>query len=219
MRHGGVKQITSVGGAPIRILVVGGGCAGMSAACASSASQSPTPAGKDAEITVVAPAAVHDLPARSSPRRRPARSPPRHVVVPLRRVLHECRVLIGEVDHDRPRHAQRRGPRPRHGERRPERDPLRRSRPRPRLGLPHRSRPGPRRARHRLQDRRGGHRPAQPRPRADRHRLLHPRPRVRDAALTFVFVGGGYAGVEALGELEDMARYAARYYHNVGPRT
>lgn len=40
-------------------------------------------------------------------------------------------------------------------------------------------------------------------------------PAVRDAALTFVFVGGGYAGVEALGELEDMARYAARYYHNV----
>ncbi|MEV4437177.1 NAD(P)/FAD-dependent oxidoreductase [Streptomyces sp. NPDC049585] len=42
-------------------------------------------------------------------------------------------------------------------------------------------------------------------------------PQVRDAALTFVFVGGGYAGVEALGELEDMARYAARYYHNLEP--
>ncbi len=40
---------------------------------------------------------------------------------------------------------------------------------------------------------------------------------VRDAALTFVFVGGGFAGVEALGELEDMARYATRYYHNVLP--
>ncbi|UQA94572.1 NAD(P)/FAD-dependent oxidoreductase [Streptomyces halobius] len=42
-------------------------------------------------------------------------------------------------------------------------------------------------------------------------------PAVRDAALTFVFVGGGYAGVEALAELEDMARYASRYYHNVKP--
>jgi NADH dehydrogenase len=42
-------------------------------------------------------------------------------------------------------------------------------------------------------------------------------PGIRDAALTFVFVGGGYAGVEALGELEDMARYATRYYHNVEP--
>lgn len=40
-------------------------------------------------------------------------------------------------------------------------------------------------------------------------------PAIRDAALTFVFVGGGYAGVEALAELEDMARYASRYYHNV----
>ncbi|WP_129308236.1 NAD(P)/FAD-dependent oxidoreductase [Streptomyces sp. L2] len=42
-------------------------------------------------------------------------------------------------------------------------------------------------------------------------------PAIRDAALTFVFVGGGYAGVEALGELEDMARYTARYYHNLRP--
>ncbi|MER5184382.1 NAD(P)/FAD-dependent oxidoreductase [Streptomyces sp. NPDC002896] len=42
-------------------------------------------------------------------------------------------------------------------------------------------------------------------------------PAIRDAALTFVFVGGGYAGVEALAELEDMARYTARYYHNVKP--
>ncbi|MFF1381668.1 NAD(P)/FAD-dependent oxidoreductase [Streptomyces sp. NPDC058308] len=40
-------------------------------------------------------------------------------------------------------------------------------------------------------------------------------PAIRDAALTYVFVGGGYAGVEALGELEDMARYATRYYHNI----
>ncbi|WUV81587.1 NAD(P)/FAD-dependent oxidoreductase [Streptomyces sp. NBC_01476] len=38
---------------------------------------------------------------------------------------------------------------------------------------------------------------------------------LREAALTFVFVGGGYAGVEALAELENMARYAVRYYHNV----
>ncbi|MFH8580667.1 NAD(P)/FAD-dependent oxidoreductase [Streptomyces zaomyceticus] len=42
-------------------------------------------------------------------------------------------------------------------------------------------------------------------------------PAIRDAALTFVFVGGGYAGVEALAELEDMARYTARYYHNLKP--
>lgn len=39
----------------------------------------------------------------------------------------------------------------------------------------------------------------------------------RERALTFVFVGGGYAGVEALGELEDMARDACRYYRGVRP--
>ena len=39
----------------------------------------------------------------------------------------------------------------------------------------------------------------------------------RRRALTFVFVGGGYAGIEAFAELEDMARYATRYYENVTP--
>src|SRR5947208_3206762 len=37
-------------------------------------------------------------------------------------------------------------------------------------------------------------------------------PATRKAALTFVFVGAGYAGIEALAELEDMARWALRYY-------
>ncbi|NUS00356.1 MAG: FAD-dependent oxidoreductase, partial [Kribbellaceae bacterium] len=44
-----------------------------------------------------------------------------------------------------------------------------------------------------------------------------PDPALRKSALTFVFVGGGYAGVEAFAELEDMARYATRYYDNVTP--
>ncbi|NYI06037.1 NAD(P)/FAD-dependent oxidoreductase [Allostreptomyces psammosilenae] len=38
---------------------------------------------------------------------------------------------------------------------------------------------------------------------------------VRRKALTFVFVGGGFAGVEAIAEIEDMARDAAKYYRNV----
>ena len=42
-------------------------------------------------------------------------------------------------------------------------------------------------------------------------------PERRRAALTFVFVGGGYAGVEALGELEDLARDALQAYPNVSP--
>ena len=40
-------------------------------------------------------------------------------------------------------------------------------------------------------------------------------PARRRAALTFVFVGGGYAGVEALGELEDLARDALASYPDV----
>ncbi|SDX96007.1 NADH dehydrogenase [Geodermatophilus africanus] len=38
-------------------------------------------------------------------------------------------------------------------------------------------------------------------------------PGVRRRALTFTFVGGGYAGVEAFAELEDMARYAITHYY------
>ncbi|MFD8556819.1 NAD(P)/FAD-dependent oxidoreductase [Streptosporangium canum] len=40
---------------------------------------------------------------------------------------------------------------------------------------------------------------------------------VRAKALSFVFVGAGYAGVEALAELEDMARDVCRYYPTVDP--
>jgi NADH:ubiquinone reductase (H+-translocating) len=41
---------------------------------------------------------------------------------------------------------------------------------------------------------------------------------IRRRNLSFVFVGGGYAGIEALGELEDMARYATRYYRTIEPK-
>ena len=40
-------------------------------------------------------------------------------------------------------------------------------------------------------------------------------PDVRRQALTFVFVGGGFAGVEALAEVEDMTRDAVRYYPSI----
>jgi NADH dehydrogenase len=36
--------------------------------------------------------------------------------------------------------------------------------------------------------------------------------KLRRRALTFVFIGAGYAGIEALAELEDMARDALRFY-------
>ncbi|MEU9831428.1 FAD-dependent oxidoreductase [Streptosporangium sp. NPDC048047] len=38
---------------------------------------------------------------------------------------------------------------------------------------------------------------------------------LRRRALTFVVVGGGFAGVEALAELEDMSLDAVRYYRNI----
>ncbi|WP_344880638.1 NAD(P)/FAD-dependent oxidoreductase [Nonomuraea antimicrobica] len=40
-------------------------------------------------------------------------------------------------------------------------------------------------------------------------------PEVRRRALTFVVVGAGFAGVEALAELEDMAKHSTRYYRNI----
>ncbi|MDN5857764.1 MAG: NAD(P)/FAD-dependent oxidoreductase [Pseudonocardia sp.] len=40
-------------------------------------------------------------------------------------------------------------------------------------------------------------------------------PQLRRRLLTFMVVGGGYAGVEALAELQDMAVYATRYYENI----
>jgi len=40
-------------------------------------------------------------------------------------------------------------------------------------------------------------------------------PALRRRLLTFVVIGGGYAGVEALAELADMARYASKYYRTI----
>jgi NADH dehydrogenase len=42
--------------------------------------------------------------------------------------------------------------------------------------------------------------------------------RIRRRALSFLFIGGGYAGIEAIAELEDMARSAMRFYPELTPR-
>ncbi|WP_197318660.1 NAD(P)/FAD-dependent oxidoreductase [Saccharomonospora sp. NB11] len=42
-------------------------------------------------------------------------------------------------------------------------------------------------------------------------------PELRKRLLTFTVVGGGFAGIEALAELEDMTRDACRYYENIEP--
>jgi NADH dehydrogenase len=44
-----------------------------------------------------------------------------------------------------------------------------------------------------------------------------PDPDVRRASLTFVFVGGGYAGIEALAEMEDVVRDGLAYYPELDP--
>lgn len=41
-------------------------------------------------------------------------------------------------------------------------------------------------------------------------------PELRKRLLTFTFVGGGFAGIEAMGEVESMARDAVKYYKNDG---
>ena len=42
-------------------------------------------------------------------------------------------------------------------------------------------------------------------------------PEERRRMLTFVFVGGGFAGIEAIGEVEDMARAATKEYDSLTP--
>ena len=41
---------------------------------------------------------------------------------------------------------------------------------------------------------------------------------IRTRALTFCVIGGGYAGIECLAELEDMARDATKFYPSLTPR-
>ncbi|RJQ71615.1 NAD(P)/FAD-dependent oxidoreductase [Pseudonocardiaceae bacterium YIM PH 21723] len=40
---------------------------------------------------------------------------------------------------------------------------------------------------------------------------------LRRRLLTFTVIGGGFSGIEALAELEDMTRFATRYYTNLAP--
>ncbi|WP_093852271.1 NAD(P)/FAD-dependent oxidoreductase [Streptomyces pini] len=145
---------------------------------------------------------------------------PRHVVVPLRRVLPHCRIVIGEaksVDHAR-RTATVETLATEHAGTGPVEVPYDELVLAP--GSVSRALPVPGLADHGI-----GFKTVEEAIGLRNHVLEQldiasstRDPAVRDAALTFVFVGGGYAGVEALAELEDMARYACRYYHNIRPR-
>ncbi|MFC8081996.1 NAD(P)/FAD-dependent oxidoreductase [Streptomyces sp. NPDC057340] len=201
-----------------RILVVGGGYVGMYTALRLQRNLKGELRRGEAEITVVTPDAYMTY-QPFLPEAAAGSISPRHVVVPLRRVLGQCDVVVGEVraiDHTT-RTATLTTlatDEERTGARRLTYDELVLA-----PGSVSRTLPVPGLADHGV-----GFKTVEEAIGLRNHVLEQMDiasstrdPALRDAALTFVFVGGGYAGVEALGELEDMARYAARYYHNVAP--
>ncbi|MFJ8039958.1 NAD(P)/FAD-dependent oxidoreductase [Kitasatospora sp. NPDC096147] len=209
--------LTPERGGPIRILIVGGGCAGTATALRLQQLLKAELRDGRTEITLVEPRPyltyqplLAEVAAGSVD--------PRHVVVPLRRLLPECRVLTARVV------------RIEHAERRVTLTPVDRDGAVELTELPYdvlvvapgsvsRTAPVPGLAEHGLGFATVGEAVAL------RNHVLEQLdlasttrdPELRQAALTFVFVGAGYAGVGALAELEDMARYAAKGYHNLQP--
>ncbi|MFC3347639.1 NAD(P)/FAD-dependent oxidoreductase [Streptomyces echinoruber] len=199
-----------------RILVVGGGYVGMYTALRLQQRMRQELRRGELEITVVTPDPYMTY-QPFLPEAAAGNISPRHVVVPLRRVLRQCRILIGEVrtiDH-----AARTATVTTLATRE-------KGAPDERItydelvlapGSVSRTLPIPGLADHGI-----GFKTVEEAIGLRNHVLEQldiasstRDPAVRDAALTFVFVGGGYAGVEALAELEDMASYAVRHYHNV----
>lgn len=223
MRHGMVMGPDSRGALPgtrpsVRILVVGGGYVGMYTALRLQRKLRQRLRNGEAEIVVVTPEPYMTY-QPFLPEAAAGSISPRHVVVPLRRVLKHCKIVIGEAE--RVDHAKRTatvttlatgedgtGA----------------------LEIPYdeivlapgsvsRTLPVPGLAEFGI-----GFKTVEEAIGLRNHVIEQMDiasatrdPAVRDAALTFVFVGGGYAGVEALAELEDMARYTSRYYHNIKP--
>jgi NADH dehydrogenase len=201
-------------GSTPRILIVGGGYVGMYAALRL---QRKLKRG-EAEIVVVEPQPYMTY-QPFLPEAAAGSISPRHVVVPLRRVLHRCRIVVGEaraLDHARrlatvtTLASEEEG----NGALEIAYDQLVLA-----PGSISRTLPVPGLAEHGI-----GFTTVEEAIGLRNHVLEQldiasstRDAEVREAALTFVFVGGGYAGVEALGELENMARYALRYYHNVRP--
>ncbi|MEU6193719.1 NAD(P)/FAD-dependent oxidoreductase [Streptomyces sp. NPDC047061] len=201
-----------------RILVVGGGYVGMYTALRLQRRLKRELRQGEVDITVVAPDPYMTY-QPFLPEAAAGSISPRHVVVPLRRVLDRCHVVIGEVTAIE--HAKRTAEvatlataEERKGPTFLEYDELVLA-----PGSIARTLPVPGLAEHGI-----GFKTVEEAIGLRNHVIEQMDiasstrdPAIRDAALTFVFVGGGYAGVEALGELEDMARYASRYYHNVQP--
>ncbi|MGW3669317.1 NAD(P)/FAD-dependent oxidoreductase [Streptomyces sp. NPDC005141] len=201
-----------------RILIVGGGYVGMYTALRLQRQLKPELKRGEVEITVVSPDPYMTY-QPFLPEAAAGSISPRHVVVPLRRVLGQCRIVIGEVqsiDHAKRTATlttlatEEEGA----GAEQITYDELVLA-----PGSIARTLPIPGLAEYAI-----GFKTVEEAIGLRNHVIEQMDiasstrdPAIRDAALTFVFVGGGYAGVEALGELEDMARYTARYYHNIKP--
>ncbi|MER7108008.1 NAD(P)/FAD-dependent oxidoreductase [Streptomyces sp. NPDC000229] len=204
---------------PVRILVVGGGYVGMYTALHLQRHLKAELRSGRAEITVVTPDPYMTY-QPFLPEAAAGNISPRHVVVPLRRVLDKCRIVIGEaksVDH-----AKRTATIATLATEEEGAGPVQLSYDELVIapGSISRTLPVPG-----LADYGIGFKTVEEAIGLRNHVIEQMDiasstrdPAIRDAALTFVFVGGGYAGVEALGELEDMARYTARYYHNIKPQ-
>jgi len=194
---------------PRRILVVGGGYVGMYAALRLQRRLR----ADEATITVVDPQSYMTY-QPFLPEAGAGNLEPRHVVVPLRRVLRRCRVLGGRIT--RIDHARRRAVfEPHEGEAcELDYDELILA-----PGSVARTLPIPG-----LREAGIGFKTVAEAIYLRNHVLSKLEiaastsdPTIRRRALTFTFVGGGYAGIEAMAELEDMARDALRYYDGVTP--
>ncbi|MEU0039697.1 MULTISPECIES: NAD(P)/FAD-dependent oxidoreductase [unclassified Streptomyces] len=202
---------------PVRILIVGGGYVGMYTALRLQRKLKPELKQGEVELVVVSPDPYMTY-QPFLPEAAAGSISPRHVVVPLRRVLDRCRIVIGEVrsiDHARRTATlSTLATEEDAGTEQLTYDELVLA-----PGSISRALPIPG-----LADFAIGFKTVEEAIGLRNHVIEQMDiasstrdPAIRDAALTFVFVGGGYAGVEALGELEDMARYTARYYHNIEP--
>ncbi|MFJ2059291.1 NAD(P)/FAD-dependent oxidoreductase [Streptomyces sp. NPDC087908] len=203
---------------PARILVVGGGYVGMYTALRLQRQLRAELRAGSAEIVVVTPEPYMTY-QPFLPEAAAGSISPRHVVVPLRRVLDRCRIVIGEVlsvDH-----AKRTATLSTLATAEEGTGPVALAYDELVIapGSVSRTLPVPGLAEHGI-----GFKTVEEAIGLRNHVIEQMDiasstrdPAIRDAALTFVFVGGGYAGVEALAELEDMARYTARYHHNVRP--
>ncbi|MFD5115552.1 NAD(P)/FAD-dependent oxidoreductase [Streptomyces sp. NPDC058220] len=206
------QETTPASPPPARILVVGGGYVGMYTALRL---QRKLKSG-EAEVMVVSPDPYMTY-QPFLPEAAAGNISPRHVVVPLRRVLEKCKIVIGEatsIDHARRTATLKTLASEEEGTGTVDitYDELVLA-----PGSVSRTLPVPGLAEHGI-----GFKSVEEAIGLRNHVIEQMDiasstrdPAIRDAALTFVFVGGGYAGVEALAELEDMARYASRYYHNI----